>query len=351
MYEYSDVTVVLPSLNPDGKLIKTVESLISAGFRDIVIVNDGSDAEHTANFPDTERYPQCTVLNHWINRGKGAALKTAFGYVLATRRQLPGVVTVDGDGQHLAEDVRACAEEMCRRPDTVILGVRDFSLPGVPRRSVAGNRITSAVFRLGCGMKISDTQTGLRAIPSQYLPDLLKVKGDRFEYETNMLLELKTLDIPYAEKKIETVYIEDNKTSHFHPVRDSLRIYRLIFKYLLSSFSASLLDLAVFRLLIGFIANGLVCTVLARIVSSLFNYFVNFRLVFARKKTAGQTVIRYYVLAAAVMLVSGVSVRLISTHISDGWLLTLAKAGIDTILFLASFTVQREWVFGGKNKK
>ena len=78
MYEYSDVTVVLPSLNPDGKLIKTVESLISAGFRDIVIVNDGSDAEHTANFPDTERYPQCTVLNHWINRGKGAALKTAY---------------------------------------------------------------------------------------------------------------------------------------------------------------------------------------------------------------------------------------------------------------------------------
>ena len=77
----SNITVILPSLNPDEKLIKTVEGLIDVGFDDIVIINDGSDEEHSKNFPDTNKYPQCTVINHWINRGKGAGRKTAFAYV------------------------------------------------------------------------------------------------------------------------------------------------------------------------------------------------------------------------------------------------------------------------------
>ena len=176
------ITVVLPSLNPDEKLRLVVEGLTRVGFDDIIIVNDGSDEAHLPNFPSPEEFPNIEILTHEVNRGKGAALKTAFAHFLRTREGRVGVITVDGDNQHHPEDVLACAEVLCAIPRNVILGVRDFSGPDVPARSRSGNRITSFVFRAFCGMKISDTQTGLRAIPAEHLPQMLEVEGDRFEY-------------------------------------------------------------------------------------------------------------------------------------------------------------------------
>ncbi len=227
------VTIVLPSLNPDEKLTAVLYELREAGFDDILLVNDGSDSAHLTYFP-SEDDENCELLTHEVNRGKGAALKTAFRRFLQSRSESIGVVTVDGDHQHRAEDVRRCAEAMFEDPRFVILGVRDFSKQGTPFRSRAGNLLTSLVFRVFCGLRISDTQTGLRAIPRSYLPDLAGVEGDRFEYETNMLLEMKKRNIPYREIPIETVYIEGNSSSHFHAVRDSFKIYRLIFKFLFS---------------------------------------------------------------------------------------------------------------------
>ena len=173
------VTVVIPSLNPDEKLAGVVRDLIQIGFDDIILVNDGSCTEYTANFP--KDLPECTLLIHEVNRGKGAAMKTAFRYLLERDKRTDGVITVDGDGQHKASDVLACARAM-QETRGVVLGVRDFDLPDVPPRSRMGNKITSLVFRLFCGIKISDTQTGLRAIPLEYLPAMLEVSGDRYEY-------------------------------------------------------------------------------------------------------------------------------------------------------------------------
>jgi len=358
----SNITVILPSLNPDEKLIKTVDGLIEAGFDDIVIINDGSDEKNYRFFPDTEVYPQCTVIDHWVNKGKGSGLKTAFAYVLKMRKDCRGVVTVDGDGQHRPEDVKACALKMLET-DGVVLGARNFNLPGIPARSVFGNKLTSFVFKTLCGMKITDTQTGLRAIPARYLGDMIKVKGERFEYETNMLLSFKDNDIPYTENSIHTVYIEENKTSHFNPLKDSLRIYKQIFGYAFSSLSATAIDLGLFALLFWLLFPKavenreictLICSVAARVVSSLYNYFINFRFVFAKKKKAKYTLLKYYLLAAAVMILSGLSTAGMTLLLPDGaktWLVTAVKAVIDTALFLLTFTVQREWVFGGKKKK
>lgn len=153
------VTIVLPSLNPDEKLRLVVEGLCREGFDDIIIVNDGSDAAHLANFPSPKDFPNLEILTHAVNRGKGAALKTAFAHFLATRTDRVGVVTVDGDNQHHPADVLACAQVLCAIPQNLILGVRDFSGPEVPARSRRGNRITSFVFRAFCGIRISDTQT------------------------------------------------------------------------------------------------------------------------------------------------------------------------------------------------
>ncbi len=355
----TNVTVVIPSLNPDEKLRKTVEDLIAVGFTDILLVNDGSAPEFTGNFP--KDLPGCTLLTHEINRGKGAALKTAFRYYLEKKRQTSGVITVDGDGQHIAEDVLRCAAAMCET-GSLILGVRDFSEPHVPPRSRFGNKTTSLVFRLFCGLRISDTQTGLRAIPAKFLPDMIAVDGDRYEYETNMLLMMSSLNIPYREEKIHTVYIEENKTSHFRPIRDSIRIYGLILKFISSSAISAVVDLGMYYLLakLSILALGawadVIYGVAARVISSLFNYWLNKKAVFKSGASSKTTLLRYYVLALVIMAISSGAMGVFSllTNMVGGeyaLLKTIVKFAVDTVLFLVSFRAQREWVFADNNTK
>ena len=349
-----NVTVVLPSLNPDEKLRLVVEGLCQAGFDDIIIVNDGSDASCLANFPSPDEFPNIEILTHSVNRGKGAALKTAFNHFLQTRTGRVGVVTVDGDNQHHPADVLACAEVLCAVPQHLILGVRDFSGPEVPARSRRGNRITSFVFRIFCGINFSDTQTGLRAIPAAHLPRLLTVEGERYEYETNMLLELKRARIKWIEVPIRTVYIEQNQTSHFRPVVDSWRIYKLILKFLFSSGAGSIVDISVFYLLalcFGTAQTNMTIylyTAIARLLSSLTNFVINRNAVFHSTGNIGKTLVRYYMLAIPQLFVSAFLVdRLTSAMYVQGssFFVTLCKIVVDVILFLISFRIQHEWVF------
>jgi glycosyltransferase involved in cell wall biosynthesis len=352
------VTVIVPSLDPDEKLMKVIEGLEAEGFDDIIVVNDGSKAEKLCNFPDPKDHPSCTVLTHPQNRGKGAALKTAFTYFLSNRQERLGVVTVDGDNQHLPKDVLACSEKMLEN-ENLVLGVRDFSLPHVPKRSRYGNRITSFVFRLCCGMKISDTQTGLRAFPREILPAMCEIVGDRFEYETNMLLGLNEYGIKISEQPIETVYIEENQTSHFRPFRDSVRVYSLILKFIASSVASSVIDNAVFfiaHMLLG-PSLRLVCFIIARAVSSVANFAINKRTVFKNSDSIPKTLLRYYALAVPLLLVSELGVGLIAkcfgnglSDFSESLLTTAVKIAFEFILFLLSFRIQREWVFSSKKK-
>ena len=345
-----NITVVIPSLNPDEKLLNTVKELENNGFDDIVIVNDGSDAEYINNFPNASEHPSCTVITHEVNKGKGAALKTAFKYFLEFRKGSSGIVTIDADGQHLTEDIIATVNEM-QQSGQVVLGCRDFSLEDVPARSRFGNRTTSLVFLLFCGIKISDTQTGLRAIPAKYIESLVSVKGDRYEYETNMLLEFKRQSIPYKEIKIKTVYINDNESSHFRPVRDSLRIYRLIIAYCLSSGLSTLIDLLMFFLLSKFLFSGnnavIWSTLSARAISATVNFFLNRTAVFGRRSGWLLSYVKYAALAVPVMLASAFSVKGLGylLGIKSRLLLTLVKMAVDTVLFFISFRLQQNWVF------
>ena len=297
--------------------------------------------------------------------GKGAALKTGLRWFLENRPDGKGVVTVDGDNQHHPEDTKACTLRMLET-GKVILGCRDFSLDHVPPRSRAGNNITKAVFRIFCGMKLSDTQTGLRAIPTAYIKQLCAIKGDRFEYETNMLLAMQQQNIPYGEVPIRTVYIEENKSSHFRAVQDSARIYALIlahfFRYTLASIASALVDTGIFALLSwllsgtvgGLLLNG-ICTGTARILSSLFNFFINKKVVFQNKDCIGKSLLRYYCLAIPILLL-----QLGLTHgayllfgIEDHQTLlrTVIYVAVMTVLYIVSFMLQQRWVFRTTSKE
>ena len=285
-----NISIILPSLNPSDKFDRVVDGLIEAGFTDIVIVDDGSREENKPHFVRAAQHSECTVLTHEVNRGKGAGLKTAFAWLIENRPNCAGAITIDGDGQHLTRDILRCAEAMTE-DDVIVMGCRNFSLEYVPPRSRMGNRITSAVFRLFCGIRLSDTQTGLRAIPAALFPQMLTVRGERFEYETNMLLELTRQGVKLKEIPIETVYEDDNSESHFRPVVDSLKIYKFIILYALASLAGSLADLLAFyvfrRLLQGAVADGtavLLSTVIARAISS----FLNFSCSTVRTATGGR---------------------------------------------------------------
>lgn len=350
---YDKIPIIVPSLNPDEKLLCVINGLVSVGFSDIIIVNDGSDDEHLRYFEDVGKFSECTILRHEKNKGKGAALKTAFSYIIENRKDCIGVITADGDNQHQPNDIAACADAMIEKKDNVILGVRDFSLPEVPFRSKFGNKLTSFIFKTSCGLNISDTQTGLRAIPFEYLDKFIKTQGDRFEYETNMLLDMKTYSIPFSEVKISTLYIEGNESSHFNPIVDSIKIYKTILKFIASSIFSSLLDLLLFFVL-QFIFTDMVklCTVIARIISSLVNFFTNKKVVFGCKKGIGKTFLRYYALSIPLMIVSAYSVEYVTSLLSleNKLVITIIKMIIDTILFFVSYKIQRSWVFGTGKK-
>jgi len=274
------------------------------------------------------------------------------------------VVTVDGDNQHHPEDTRSCSLHMLAH-GSIVLGCRDFSLPQVPFKSRNGNRITSAVFKIFCGMTLSDTQTGLRAIPAKYLKLLTQVYGDRFEYETNMLLAMKDHSLPYDEVKIRTVYIEENKSSHFRAVRDSWRIYKLIlahfFRYTLSSISTGVLEIALVALLTAWLNTllqdpWLTYTVsgISRVISSVANFIINQRLVFRKKGNTGKAALRYYLLAVPQMLVQMLltdgAYALFGITEAQVALRTVIYVAVMAVLFIASYMIQQRWVFKNDDK-
>ena len=367
MNDLSKVSVVLPSLDPDEKLHLVIDGLLEYGFTDIILVNDGSKPENLHYFEDeAAAHPDVIhLLHHEVNKGKGAALKNAFNWFLQNRPDGVGVVTVDGDNQHHPADTKACAEHMMET-GRLTLGCRDFNQADVPARSSFGNKTTSAIFKIFVGMTISDTQTGLRAIPRDDLEYIVTIGGDRFEYETNMLLGMKQNGIPFDEVKIRTVYIEENKSSHFHPIRDSWRIYKRIlrhfFKYTLSSLTSAVVDTTAYTVLTVLLRSALkdfaltaVAGVGARIISSLLNFFMNKKLVFQSSVSTSKAMLRYYMLAvpqmaAQVLLTQGVYALLGIPDTATG-LRTLLYAVVMTVLYVVSFMIQQRWVFAADKKE
>lgn len=348
-----DLTIVIPSYNPDEKLNMVVDGLREKGFYDIIIVNDGSDAKHLLPF---EKAQKCTVIHHRTNKGKGRALKTAFQFCIENRQNKKGVITVDGDNQHSPDDVYACGKKLLESDSRLVLGCRDFKKKEVPARSRLGNLLTRTVFQVLCGVKVSDTQTGLRAIPMQYLPFMMQIPGERYEYETHMLLEMKNAGIPMEEVAIQTIYLEDNQSSHFRPILDSLKIYKVIGRFAMNSMLSTVIDLGLFYICYSLLHNiesmayfaAIFATVFARICSSVCNYLVSRKFVFQSK--GSNSLVKYYVLCLGQMAVSALLVNGCAMLVGrSSMLTTILKAITDTALFFVSFRIQRNWVFKRKN--
>ncbi len=349
-----EIPVIIPSYEPDEKLPGLLKALKEAGFQNIVLVDDGSGEGFERFFQQAQEEYGCRVLRHAVNQGKGRALKTAFNFCLQEFKDAVGVITADSDGQHSPECILACGDALLAHPDALILGCRCFEGEDVPARSEFGNKCTRAVMKYLTGITVSDTQTGLRGIPASFMEQLLMVKGERFEFETNMLLETKERKIPIVEVPIRTIYIEENRTSHFNPIKDSLKIYMIFGKFLFSSLSSSVVDLVLFSLFcflmrdmqwgrIGYITAA---TVLARVLSAFYNYSLNLKVVFQSEKTVRSTLPRYILLAAVQMSLSAFLVG--KLYPLFGGAEVLIKMPVDVFLFFLSFLIQREFVYADR---
>lgn len=347
------IALIIPSLEPDQRLLQMLESMEGKiPYEDIFVVNDGSSDMYDAYF-ETAGGMGCHILRHSVNLGKGRALKTAFNQILQEKTVYQGVVIADSDGQHSVTDILRCMEALRETPNSLILGSRNFYKNNVPLKSRMGNIITRNVMKILCGISITDTQTGLRGISRDFMKILMNVSGERFEFETNMLLSAKEHNIPIREIEIETIYMDGNASTHFNPLRDSVRIYALFARFLLASFSSFLADILLFALFVWLLKGKsaqyiLYATVSARILSSAYNYLVNKNGVFKNRDKGVGTLVRYYALCVIQMLLSAGLVTLCYRYLMGSE--TVWKIVVDGLLFLVSFQIQREWVFS-KNKK
>ena len=346
-----DIVIIIPSYKPNREIMMEFIQKVKSKFKNIVVVDDGSGEEYTKFFEYLQE-EGITVLKHYINFGKGRGIKTAFNYVLNNYPNITGTVTADCDGQHYIADIIKCAEKLRENPEKLVIGYRNFDEKQVPLRSRLGNKITRKVFSTFVGIKITDTQSGLRAFGRNTMKKFLTTSGERYEYETNMLIDCKEKDIEIAEVPIETVYISNNSGSHFNPIKDSVMIYKLFAKYIISSLSSFILDIFLYTLFINLlpeiknniITKIVVATVVARIISASYNFVLNSKVVFKNKNK--DSIIKYFILCGVQMFISAFAVSKLFEvlHVNS----TLIKVIVDTIIFVINFVIQREWVFKKK---
>lgn len=363
MQKAPEVVVLIPSLHPDHLLTEYVDDLVAHGFSRILVVDDGSGPEYAELFQGLTERPGCEVIGYPVNGGKGHALKHGMRYIQEHYPDAPGIVTADSDGQHTAPDLLKVATELTAYPDALIIGSRDFKADNVPARSRMGNRLTSIFFALLYGRWLPDTQTGLRGFSRELVPLILSVPGERFEYEMNMLIHCAGHHVPFRKVGIQTIYIEENRRTHFRPFRDSARIYgqlfKNFFKYASASGLSTALDILLFTaldkwllpmtgldptalLITGLTWQVLLANGIARACSATFNFRVNRSFVFQVGKVKGAFP-RYLVLAVMVYLVSSTLISSLNLwlHIDR----TVLKIIVDTLLFFVNYRLQRSWVF------
>ncbi|MFB9769018.1 bifunctional glycosyltransferase family 2/GtrA family protein [Lactiplantibacillus modestisalitolerans] len=349
----TNIGIVIPALNPDERLIQLIKELAQTPLKTapIVIVDDGSDAAHQPYFNQLIHLtPALTILHHAANRGKGAALKTAFTYLQTNAPDLTGIATLDADGQHTVGALHACVEKFAQTPTALVLGVRQFTT-AIPWRSQFGNRVTRTLTRLVTRQHISDTQTGLRIIPQAYLAPLCQLPGERFEYEFNMLLRARHYHVQIVEQPIPTIYIDGNRSSHFRVVRDSIAIYAQFIKFTMSDLLSFCVDIACFQLTLVLLGqhdltNILVATISSRLLSGIVNYGLNRQVVF--NGAGRQTLIKYAALFCVQMIASGLltdGVTALFGPNSPAVVPLIAKMAVDLGLFLVSYQVQRRLIF------
>ena len=335
--------IVIPAYEPDISLLKLTEELILRKlFSKIIIVNDGSSGSDLI-FDSLKKINNVVVLRNDINLGKGASLKKAFRYIKSLGSEY-SVITADADGQHLIEDILRVKDAL-NPQNSAVIGVRSFQ-GKVPFRSFFGNFLTKLVFFITSLNWVKDTQTGLRGFSHDVLDQLVLQRGERYEYETQVLLSLFENKIDVRQIDIDTIYVDDNKNSHFNPIIDSFKIYFVFIRYCFVAITSFMIDIVIFYIFISFGQNLLLSTYCARVFSASYNFTMNKIFSFKNKEVGIKwALIKYVSVAAMVASASGTLLTISSGYSEKGFSVVLIKIIIDLILFLISFILSKYFIY------
>jgi glycosyltransferase involved in cell wall biosynthesis len=351
----NSIAILIPAYQPEPALLTLVdelsELLLAIETRvPIYVVNDGSHEVCAPIFEALAQKQGVVVVNHATNLGKGAALKTGFNTILTSRLNVTSIVTADADGQHAPGDIVNVVKAATQHPELLYLGTRQFD-DSVPSRSRIGNVITRSVTRFLTGLTISDTQTGLRALPRSLCLEALRIPLNGYDFEMECLVTFqRTSANPKGirEIPIRTLYVDGNRGSHFNPLIDSMRIYFVFLRYLTGSLLTFATDYAVFVVTYtqtGSIGLGVA---LARAVATFVSFFFNRQAVFRANGKVAPAFMRFLLLVVAMGCLSYLATSFL-TH-TGGISAPLSKLLVEAMLFFASFALNKIFVFGRQAK-
>lgn len=349
---FSNHIIVIPAYEPDQKLINLLQEIKAKTNYHVIVVDDGSSAHALPFFTIAKQY--ATVIKHSQNKGKGQAIKTALESIKNNCPQNSVIAIADADGQHKVDDIIKVCNQSDANSGALIIGSRQFT-GKVPLKSKLGNSVARFIFSLVSKSPLNDTQTGLRAFRSNMIPFMTNIDGTRYEYEMNVLLECSLNKVEIIEVPIDTVYIGENESSHYRAFKDSFRIFKNILKFSLSSILAFIIDFLFYSIIIRLtssIDTGIsliLSNVLARVVSSGVNYYINRKYVFKHQESVLKSALKYYALAICILILNTVMLTFIVENILSNKF--IAKILVESILFIISWSIQRFFVFKKKSTK
>ena len=330
---------LIPAYKPENTLVDLSCQLRNMGFS-VVIVNDGSGADFTHIFAMCSQYAK--VLTHVENCGKGQALKNGLSFIHSQYSEDTIIVTVDADGQHRPEDALAICKIADNNRKALVLGSRGLK-DNVPVRSRIGNTLTRFVYKVSTGVSVHDTQTGLRAFSHTPISKMLTVPGERYEYEMNVLLRFARENVSIIEHEIDTIYLNNNASSHFDTIKDSIRIYKEILKFSAASFVGFIVDYVMYSLLLLWGCGLTFSNIMARVISASVIFMLNRKLVFKSKENLLYSVLKYVILAAFILLGNTVILNFLVNSVGVHQM--PAKIITESVLFLFSWLIQKVFVF------
>jgi glycosyltransferase involved in cell wall biosynthesis len=210
------IYVVIPAFN-EGKIIdEVISETKSAGYSNIIVVDDGSSDDTFSKADSAGAYS----LRHLINRGKGAAIKT--GIEASKIAEADIVVTMDGDGQHNPKDIRRMISLISEGND-VVLGTRMKNPKGMPHHRIIANHVGNFFTWLIFGLWVTDSQSGFRAYSKKAI-SVIETQTARYEYDSEVIWEIKKHKLKYIEVPIEVRYTQHSMSKkHRQGMKNGLK--------------------------------------------------------------------------------------------------------------------------------
>ena len=345
--------LLIPIYEPNDDVLPFLKTFKEGDFDYFLCVNDGSNSTYNEKWEKIKSETLFDVISYNQNKGKGYALKQGIKKIIKEHPEIDYILTADGDGQHLLKDILNIKAQAELHSEALILGTRDFA--NVPAKSKSGNTWSARYFKLATGKKLSDVQTGLRAIHKSMFQTAILCPGTRYEYEMNFLMEVAR-NFEIEQVPIETVYINNNAESHFRPFIDSMRFMIMPILYLLVSVGAWAIDTLIFGILERTVYPNpslidlLAMVMISRAISAPFQFFMLRYAVFHTRGKFLQNAAKYFALAFASAFVSWGLIWTFDYYLKSlgfGYLVYV-KMLIDFILGVAKYFFNLSVIFANK---